>query len=193
MHTSPVHTVQHKQPEDVLKIRVEDDDGDENSPPEEGSPVRDTDDRPDPSEERDRELVRSEVQDVEKTRQTTASQPRSRIPIPSRRIPVGQRWAYVPVEQREPVDTFEGPRTKMGRPIRPPNRFAGLTSEMAIVSNGSMREPRTVREALSGPNGNKWLSSMESEIKNIESKGTWIGTSLPKGRKAVGCINGSSK
>jgi hypothetical protein len=44
-----------------------------------------------------------------------------------------------------------------------------------------------VREALSGPDSNKWLSSMESEIKNIESKGTWIETSLPEGRKAVGC------
>jgi hypothetical protein len=75
----------------------------------------------------------------------------------------------------------------MGRPIRPPNRFAGLASEMAIVSDGSMREPRTVREALSGPDSNKWLSSMESEIKNIESKGTWIETSLPEGRKAAGC------
>jgi hypothetical protein len=181
----PVQSI--KQPEDVLEIRVEDHDGDENSPPEEGSPVRDTDDRPDPSGERDRALVPSAVQDIEETRQTTASQPRSRIPVPSRRIPVGQRWAYVPVDQRESVDTFEGPRTKIGRPIRPPNRFAGLTSEMAIVSEVSIREPRTVREALSGPDSNKWLSSMESEIKNIESKGTWIETSLPKGRKAVGC------
>jgi hypothetical protein len=75
----------------------------------------------------------------------------------------------------------------MGRPIRPPNRFAGLTSEMAIVSDGSKREPRTVREALSGPDSNKWLSSMESEIKTIESKGTWIEASSPEGRKAVGC------
>jgi hypothetical protein len=58
----PVQSI--KQPEDVLEIRVEDDDGDENSPPEEGSPVRDANDRPDPSEERDRALVRSAVQDV---------------------------------------------------------------------------------------------------------------------------------
>jgi hypothetical protein len=176
-----------KQPEDVLEIQVEDDDGNENTPPEGEFPVRDTNDRPDPSEERDRALVRSAVHDVEKTRQTTPSQPRSRITVPSRRIPVGQRWTYVPVDQGEPVDTFEGPRTKIGRPIRPTNRFTGLTSEMAIVSDGSMREPRTVREALSGPDSNKWLSLMESEIKNIESKGTWIETSLPEGRKAVGC------
>jgi hypothetical protein len=54
----PVQSI--KQPEDVLEIRVEDDDGDENSPPEEGSPVRDTDDRPDPSEKRDRVCISSD-------------------------------------------------------------------------------------------------------------------------------------
>jgi hypothetical protein len=58
---------------------------------------------------------------------------------------------------------------------------------MAMINDGSIPEPKTVREALSGPDSDKWLSSMESEIKNIESKGTWIEASLPEGRKAVGC------
>jgi hypothetical protein len=35
-----------KQPENVLVIRVEDEDGDENSAPEQGCPLMDTDDRP---------------------------------------------------------------------------------------------------------------------------------------------------
>jgi hypothetical protein len=128
--------------------------------------------------------IRSEVRGAKQTRD---SQPKSRIPAPSRRIPVGQRWAYVPVEQGGPVDTFEGPRSKTGRPIRQPNRFAGLTSKMASEGEGTAQEPKTVCEALSGRDGDEWLPSMESEIKNIESMGTWIETSLPEGRKAVSC------
>jgi hypothetical protein len=44
-----------------------------------------------------------------------------------------------------------------------------------------------VHDALSGPQSDRWLASMESEINNVESKATWIETSLPEGRKTVGC------
>jgi hypothetical protein len=58
---------------------------------------------------------------------------------------------------------------------------------MAIDVDKSILEPKTVKEALAGKDATKWLASMESEIDNIESKGTWIETKLPEGRKAVGC------
>jgi hypothetical protein len=115
------------------------------------------------------------------------SQPKSRIPVPSRRIPARDRWAMVPIEQGEPVDTYDGPRSRTGRPVRPVNRFVGLSSEMAIDGDKTILEPKTVKEALAGKDAAKWLASMESEIDNIESKGTWIETKLPEGRKAVGC------
>jgi hypothetical protein len=114
------------------------------------------------------------------------SQPKSRISVPSRRIPARDRWAMVPIEQGEPVDTYDGPRSKTGRPVRPVNRFVGLSSEMAIDGDKTILEPKSVKEALAGKDAAKWLASMESEIDNIESKGTWIETKLPEGRKAVG-------
>jgi hypothetical protein len=58
---------------------------------------------------------------------------------------------------------------------------------MAIDGDKTILEPKTVKEALAGKDAAKWLASMESEIDNIESKGTWIETKLPEGRKAVGC------
>jgi hypothetical protein len=115
------------------------------------------------------------------------SQPKSRIPVPSRRIPARDRWAMVPIEQGEPVDTYDGPRSRTGRPVRPVNRFVGLSSEMAIDGDKTILEPKTVKEALAGNDAAKWLASMESEIDNIESKGTWIETKLPQSRKAIGC------
>jgi hypothetical protein len=99
--------------EDVLEIRVEDDGGDEDAAAKEGSQSRDPPGQSDPSGESDRALVWTPTRDVEGTRQTTDSQPRSRISVPSRRVIVGQRWAYVPIDQGDPVDTFEGPRTRM--------------------------------------------------------------------------------
>jgi hypothetical protein len=115
------------------------------------------------------------------------SQSKSRIPVPSKRIPARDRWAMIPIEQGEPVDTYDGRRSRTGRPVRPVNRFVGLSSEMAMEGDKSTFEPRTVKEALAGKDATKWLASMESEIDNIESKGSWIETKLPEGRKAVGC------
>jgi hypothetical protein len=115
------------------------------------------------------------------------SQPKSRIPIPIKRIPAKDRWAMVPIEHGEPVDTYDGPRSRTGRPVTPVNRFVGLSSEMAIDGDKTILEPKTVKEALAGKDATKWIKSMESEIDNIESKRTWIETKLPEGRKAVGC------
>jgi hypothetical protein len=47
----------------------------------------------------------------------TRPQPVPRNSMPSRPVPVARRCAYVPVEQGEPVDIFEGPSWRTGRPI----------------------------------------------------------------------------
>ena len=48
-------------------------------------------------------------------------------------------------------------------------------------------DPKTFSEAVQGTNGGKWLVAMNSEIDNIEGKGTWVETTLPTDRKAIGC------
>ena len=62
-----------------------------------------------------------------------------------------------------------------------------LASEVAIIeaisSSGSM--PRSVYEALSGSDADRWKEAMKREIVNIELKDTWEETVLPHGRKAI--------
>lgn len=47
-------------------------------------------------------------------------------------------------------------------------------------------DPKTFSEAVQGTNRGKWLVAMNSEIDNIEGKGTWVETTLPTDRKAIG-------
>jgi hypothetical protein len=75
------------------------------------------------------------------------------------------RW--FPSNRGSQLRPHVGPRSRTGRPVRPVNRFSGLSSEMAIDGDKSILEPRTVKEALAGKNAAKWLASMESGIDNI--------------------------
>ncbi|KAI5449157.1 hypothetical protein NCC49_005244, partial [Naganishia albida] len=47
-------------------------------------------------------------------------------------------------------------------------------------------EPPSVAAALSGPNGPKWLAALETELQNLESKGTWTEVKRPEGRPIIG-------
>ena len=100
---------------------------------------------------------------------------------PSKRVPVSQRWAMIPEDEARDIDDWEGPRSKSGRPIR--SKLAMLASS---ASEQPTKEPRTAKEALTGPDKEKWMISMEAEIANIESKGAWKGARLPRGQKLVG-------
>jgi len=68
---------------------------------------------------------------------------------------------------------------------RQPNRYAYLASEMA--EEPINKDPQSVSEVMAGRDRQKWIDSMNVELDNIESKGTWIETVLPAGRRAVGC------
>ncbi|KAF8729142.1 Reverse transcriptase (RNA-dependent DNA polymerase), partial [Rhizoctonia solani] len=45
----------------------------------------------------------------------------------------------------------------------------------------------TTEEALSGPDADKWKAAMEQEIATLEKQGTYNTSTLPPGRKAMGC------
>jgi len=77
-------------------------------------------------------------------------------------------------------EPFEGPTSSSGRPLRPSKRLLGADGSSPLA-------PKSVSEALSGPNSEAWLASMESEIAYFEGKETWSETKLPPGRRAVGC------
>lgn len=47
-------------------------------------------------------------------------------------------------------------------------------------------EPRTAKEALSGPDGDQWKKAMDDEMESLRANNTWELVDLPDDRKAVG-------
>ena len=56
---------------------------------------------------------------------------------------------------------------------------------MSII-NDKLKEPTTVKEALTGPDETQWLSAMEKEMESLHTNNVWDLVKLPKGRKAIG-------
>ena len=48
-------------------------------------------------------------------------------------------------------------------------------------------EPRTIKEAMSGPDAQLWKDAINSEIESILHNHTWELVDLPKGSKPLGC------
>ena len=58
---------------------------------------------------------------------------------------------------------------------------------LAAQSDRHVAEPYTLKEALKGPNAEKWLSAAVDEIVTLTTNGTWQPVQLPKGAKPIGC------
>ena len=48
-------------------------------------------------------------------------------------------------------------------------------------------EPKTVDEALSGPNKELWIKAMDDEINSLRKNNTWKLEKIPRDRKVIGC------
>lgn len=48
-------------------------------------------------------------------------------------------------------------------------------------------EPKSLKEALAGPDAEKWRLAMEEELQSLNKNQTWKLMPLPKGKNAVGC------
>ena len=53
-------------------------------------------------------------------------------------------------------------------------------------STSNQDEPKTVEEALGGPDAEKWKEAMETEMGTIEKMGTWKLEELPADRETIG-------
>ena len=80
-----------------------------------------------------------------------------------------------------------------GRERRPPVRFgqdefADIVKENHIALNTcEIMEPKTMEEAMSGENADKWKEASDAEYKSLMENGTWELVELPVGRKPIGC------
>ncbi|QRW23563.1 Retrovirus-related Pol polyprotein from transposon TNT 1-94 [Rhizoctonia solani] len=57
-----------------------------------------------------------------------------------------------------------------------------FAANLPVTSNNP-----TTEEALLGPDADKWKAAMEQEIATLEKQGTYNTSTLPPGRKAMGC------
>ena len=55
-----------------------------------------------------------------------------------------------------------------------------------IVANNRMKEPASLKEALEGPDMEKWLNAVEKEMESLASNDVWDMVKLPETWKAVG-------
>jgi len=102
--------------------------------------------------------------------------PRS-VAIPTKNVPVQQRWTYIPSETNR--DAGSTPSDVIVE------HSAMHTSESATV-DGRRQPPETLAQARASPECAHWESAMLEELASLREKGTGVLTSLPSGRKAVG-------
>jgi len=58
------------------------------------------------------------------------------------------------------------------------------SSKAFLASIENVSDPVTLYEAVKEP---KWCQAMDVELRALEENGTWTVTSLPPGKKAIGC------
>src|ERR1700761_8785792 len=61
-----------------------------------------------------------------------------------------------------------------------------LPPDLALVGTLNS-EPKSIDEALRGPDAEEWRKALEYEISQLEKLGTWIVEDLPKGQSAIPC------
>lgn len=86
------------------------------------------------------------------------------------------------------------PPRRSTRDRRPPDRYGHLAKSIAhalasvSVSHAMVAksDPQTYKEAVNGPDREKWLAAMRSEMDSLVEKDVFELVPLPKGKKAIG-------
>ena len=71
---------------------------------------------------------------------------------------------------------------RSGRAQRPPDHYG----EWVTIAHDEVKEPQTVKEALTSSSKGKWQKAMERELESLRENEVWDLVELPKDRKAVG-------
>ena len=54
------------------------------------------------------------------------------------------------------------------------------------ASSQNPKEPKSIEEAVSGPEKSMWEKAMEVEMQSLEENNIWDFVELPEGRRAIG-------
>ncbi|KAE8656194.1 Early-responsive to dehydration stress protein (ERD4) isoform 1 [Hibiscus syriacus] len=90
------------------------------------------------------------------------------------------------VQTHEPPQQHESIALRKGkRIIRQPARYADMVSFASPIAIDDV--PATFNEAVQSSEHKNWRIAMNEEMQSIQKNQTWKLTSLPKGKKAIGC------
>jgi hypothetical protein len=76
--------------------------------------------------------------------------------------------------------------TSPGKPDAWHLRHPNLTANTTIINVAVENEPRTYQDVLNHPQKDKWIESMQAEINQLNTLGTFELVDLPKDRKPIG-------
>ena len=86
----------------------------------------------------------------------------------------------------ETPQVTQGPR-RSNRARFQPQRYGFLISDNRDVLLIEHNEPTTYQEAIVGPNSEKWLNAMKSEMQSMYDNQVWTLVDPPEGVKTIGC------
>ena len=86
--------------------------------------------------------------------------------------------------ERQPPDPNE-PVEPVVRRSRRDRRQPDYYGEWTSVANGQLKEPVTVKEAMTSPEKSESTNAMEKEMESLRTNDVWDLVELPKDRKAV--------
>ena len=87
---------------------------------------------------------------------------------------------------QESVPVAQSPR-RTGRIRREPERYGFLVTHTGDVMLMDQDEPTTYQQAMSGPDSEKWLVAMKSEMESMYENQVWTLVDPPEGVKPIGC------
>jgi hypothetical protein len=92
----------------------------------------------------------------------------------------------VSYENYETVPVVQ-PIRKSSRVSHPPDRYLGYLITDGEVLILEFNEPTTYKEALAGPDSDKWLEAMNSEMESMYTNQVWNLVDLPDGVRTIKC------
>lgn len=96
---------------------------------------------------------------------------------------IDQDESYVP-----PISSQELPQSTITlRPRNRPHKNEENSQPSYFCPVGNLRDPDSVKEALSSENAENWKLAMDDEFQSLLKNNTWKLTTLPPGKKALPC------
>ncbi|KAK8596896.1 hypothetical protein V6N12_065375 [Hibiscus sabdariffa] len=89
--------------------------------------------------------------------------------------------------EENPTDLETQPLRRSTRERHEPERYGFLVTTHGDVILVDQDEPKTYQEAVAGPDSEKWLEAMRSEMDSMSENQVWTLVEPPEGIKPIGC------